>query len=592
MARRDYQQAARPDHEAHIESAAMTDTARPGLKRGFPFLLLPTFLGAANRAKRREKGDAVRTLVFTGIATAVAFALFAVSFWLAWQLTDYEELGEYLLRLGLSWLFLTFLSFLAFSALVTSLSTFFLSEDLRLLLAAPISQTRLFYSRYSTTLIQSSWMVLAFLTPVLLGIGLARCAPGSYYLTIPLVLAPFVVIPVAFGCVVTLMLVNVFPAKRARDILMLTGLLFAVAIVMLLRFIRPERLLSVRSLPDITAFFATLQSPITPLFPSFWAGEATFAPLVDRTGWLYLVALWTTALASTLIARMAFGALYFEGFSKSQEARKARFSRLAFMDTLARFLPLSPSSRSLFLKDMKIFMRDSTQWSQLLLLLALVAVYLYNFSVLDLDRVPYMGRVVRNVYAFVNLAMASFVLSSIAVRFVFPAVSMESTSFWILRSSPVSMSSFLWSKFATGFAPIVFFSTFLTVVANEMLGVHPFLKVLTAVAVVFMSLALVGLAAGLGAQYPRFGAENVNQIAGSYGGVVFMVTAVAFICIEIALLAWPTSIFLYYDFRDRPIPGPRQAAMVLGIVAALSLSLTVFYVSMKRGIAALTRLAA
>ena len=563
----------------------------PGLRKGFPFLLLPTYLGTANRAKRREKGDLIRSVVFGLIAIGVAVTLFAVSFWLTWQLTDYEELGEYLLRLGISWLFLTFLSFLAFSALVTSLSTFFLSEDLKLLLAAPIPKARLFYSRYARTLIQSSWMVLAFLTPVLLGVGVARCAPGSYYFTVPVVMAPFVVIPVAFGCIVTLMLVNVFPAKRARDILMLTGLLFAVAIVMLLRFIRPERLLSVRSLPDITAFFATLQSPITPLLPSFWAGEATFAPLMNRTGWLYLAALWTTALASTLIARMAYGALYFEGFSKSQEARKARFSQLAFMDRIAGWLPLSASSRALLLKDVKIFMRDSTQWSQLLLLMALVAVYLYNFSVLDLDRIPYMGRVVRNAYAFVNLAMASFVLSSIAVRFVFPAVSMESTSFWILRTSPVSMSSFLWSKFATGFVPVVFFATFLTVVANQMLGVHPFLKVLTAVAVVFMSLALVGLAAGLGAIYPRFGAENVNQIAGSYGGVVFMVTAVAFICVEIAMLAWPTSIFLFYDFRSLPIPTPRRIAMVIGVAAAFSLSVAVFHVSMKRGIRALAALA-
>jgi ABC-2 type transport system permease protein len=569
----------------------MTATSVPGFKQGFPFLLLPTYLGAANRAKRREKGDTVRTIVFGGIAIAVAFTLFAVSFWLTWQLSDYDELGEYLLRLGISWLFLTFLSFLAFSALVTSLSTFFLSEDLKLLLATPIPQTKLFYSRYARTLLQSSWMVLAFLTPVLLGIGLARCAPTAYYLTVPLVLTPFVVIPVAFGCMVTLLLVNVFPAKRARDILMLTGLLFAVAIVMLLRFIRPERLLSVRSLPDITAFFATLQSPITPLLPSFWAGEATFAPLLDRTGWLYLIALWTTALASTLMARMAFGALYFEGFSKSQEARKARFSQLRFMDRIASWLPVSTSGRSLLLKDVKIFMRDSTQWSQLLLLLALVAVYIYNFSVLDLDRVPYMGRVIRNAYGFVNLAMASFVLSSIAVRFVFPAVSMESTSFWIVRTSPVSMSAFLWSKFATGFVPIVFFATFLTIVANQMLGVHPFLKVLTAVAVIFMSLALVGLAAGLGAQYPRFGAENVNQIAGSYGGVVFMVSAVAFISVEIALLSWPTSIFLYYDFAGRPIPPTRLVIMVTGITAAAALSLVVLRVSMQRGIKALTALA-
>ena len=562
-----------------------------GFAKGFPYLLLPTFLASRNRARRREKGDGLRALIFGGIALGVGAVLFGVAFFLTLRLTDYEELGEYLLRLGMSWLFLTFLSFLAFSALVTSLSTFFLSDDLKLLLATPIPATRLFYSRYARTVLQSSWMVFAFLTPVLLGIGLARCAPWSYYATVPLVVAPFVTIPVAFGSIVTLMLVNVFPAKRARDILMLTGLLFAIGIVMLLRFIQPERLLSVRSLPDVTAFFATLQSPITPLLPSFWAGEATFAPLMGRTGWLYLAALWTTALAMTVIARMAYGALYFEGFSKSQEARKARFSQLGFTDALARRLPLTPASRSLLVKDVKLFMRDSTQWSQLLLLAALVAVYLYNFTVLDLNRVPYMGRVLRNVYAFVNLAMASFVLSSVAVRFVFPAVSMEGTSFWLVRKSPVSMSAFLWSKFATGFVPIVALATFLTIAANEMLGVHPSLKVMTAVAVVFMSLALVGLAAGLGAQYPRFGAENVNQIAGSYGGIVFMVSAVAFICVEIGLLGWATSIFLYYEFRNRPIPTPSQFAMAAQAVCALLISLGVFWYSMRRGIRSLRELA-
>ncbi|HEX6737071.1 MAG TPA: hypothetical protein VF310_02250, partial [Vicinamibacteria bacterium] len=69
----------------------------------------------------------------------VAVVIFLFFFYLTWQLLDYPELTDYLIRLGLSWLFLTFLSFLAFSALVTALSTFFLSEDLRLLLASPVA---------------------------------------------------------------------------------------------------------------------------------------------------------------------------------------------------------------------------------------------------------------------------------------------------------------------------------------------------------------------------------------------------------------------------------------------------------------------
>ena len=94
---------------------------------------------------------------------------------------DYDEFGDYLLRLGLSWLFLTFLAFLAFSGVVTALSTFFLSDDLRLLLAAPVAARRLFLARFARTVGQASWMVVIFMTPVLLGIGAARCAPPAFY---------------------------------------------------------------------------------------------------------------------------------------------------------------------------------------------------------------------------------------------------------------------------------------------------------------------------------------------------------------------------------------------------------------------------
>jgi ABC-2 type transport system permease protein len=115
--------------------------------------------------------------------------------------------------------------------------------------------------------------VVVFLVPVLTGIGIAKCAPWSFVAVATLTIAPFVVIPVGLGTAVTLLLVNVFPARRARDILMLMGLVFAMSLVILLRVIQPERLLRVESMPVVTDFFATLRSPVTPLLPSFWAGR-------------------------------------------------------------------------------------------------------------------------------------------------------------------------------------------------------------------------------------------------------------------------------------------------------------------------------
>ncbi len=553
----------------------------------FPFLLLPNIWAVRNRARRRQRGDVVRTLLFGGIGVAVCLAIGLGSFLIAWELSTYAELGDYLLRLGLSWLFLTFLSFLAFSGVVTALSTFFLADDLRLILSAPVAPRRVFYARFTRTVGQASWMVVVFLVPVLAGLGLMRCVGPAFYLTAVLTIVPFVVIPVALGTAVTLLLVNVFPARRARDILMLMGLLFAASLVILLRVIQPERLMRVESLPDITDFFATLQSPVTPLLPSFWAGETLFASLQGSFDVLHAAALWTTAIGLTILVGWACERWHFAGFSKAQEARKARFTRLSTLEPILSVLPMSSIRRHLLLKDTKVFLRDVSQWSQLLLLLALVLVYLYNFRALDLERVPYMSGVVKNVYALINLGMAGFVMATIVARFVFPAVSAEGQAFWIIRTAPIRLRDFVWSKFWTGLAPVLLLTEVLTIAANELLGIDPFLKIVAAVAIVFMSIALVGLATGLGARYPRFTAHSPTEVAGSYGGVTFMILAVLFVIAVCVLLGWPSSVYVWYHARGVPMAMEQQVSMAICFLAVAAGSLVTCWLSMRSGVRAL-----
>jgi ABC-2 type transport system permease protein len=556
--------------------------------RAFPFLLAPSIWASRNRARRRERGDGMRAGFFGAVGLGVAGAIFGGAFWLTQQLGGFADFGDYLLRLGLSWLFLSFLSFLAFSGIVTALSTFFLSDDLRLILAAPVTARRLFHARFASTVGLASWMVVVFVVPVLAGIGVGHCAPAAYYAVSVLAVTPFVVIPIAIGTAVTLLLVNIFPARRARDILMIMGLLFAGSLVVLLRMIQPEQLLRVESLPDITDFFATLQSPITPLLPSFWAGEAVFAALQGRFDLLHLAALWTTAMGLVVLLAAANERWHFAGFSKAQEARKARFTRFELLTRAARLLPVSAVRRQLLVKDLKIFLRDVSQWSQLLLLLALVLVYLYNFRVLDLDRMPYMSGMIKNVYALVNLAMAGLVMSTVCARFVFPAVSSEGAAFWIIRTAPIPLRSFLWSKFWTGLIPVFVLTEVLTVAANHLLGVAPLLRVVAAVSVFFMSLALVGLATGLGARYPRFNADNPSQVAGSYGGVAFMIVAVLFMLTLIALVGWPSSMYLWYAANPQlPMPEYVVAIGTVCAVAALAMSVGTWWYGMRTGVRAL-----
>jgi ABC-2 type transport system permease protein len=180
-------------------------------------------------------------------------------------------------------------------------------------------------------------------------------------------------------------------------------------------------------------------------------------------------------------------------------------------------------------------------------------------------------------------------MATVAVRFVFPGVSSEGSAFWIIRTAPISMRDFLWSKFWTGLVPVLILTEILTVVGNEFLGIDPFLKVVAGLGIIAMSFALVGLATGLGARYPRFGADP-SQVAGSYGGVAFMIQAVLFVIVMIVLLGWPASLYLLHQTRHAPLTLAQQALMASCFAGAVGLSVAIWLTSMSSGIAALRHL--
>ena len=256
---------------------------------------LPGQCGTARR--RREKGDGLRLAVFAGLGLFVAAALFAIVFWLSWQLDQYEELGDYLVRLGLSWLFLTFLSFVAFSALVTSLTTFFLSEDLRLLLAAPLDADRLFHSRFAKAAAQAGWMVVAFLAARAPGPGprpLRRASLLPRRPPDPAALRPHPRRP--RGPRHPRSRQHLPGPARPRPPHAHGRCSSPWASSCSCAWCSPSGCCAWRPFPTSPRSSRPCSRPVTPFFPSFWAGELLFSALQGRIDGLHLGALWTTAL--------------------------------------------------------------------------------------------------------------------------------------------------------------------------------------------------------------------------------------------------------------------------------------------------------
>jgi ABC-2 type transport system permease protein len=503
------------------------------------------------------------------------------------------ELGPALAYQLLLIILLTFLSMLLFSNLITSLSTFFLARDLDLVLSTPTPTRSFYYSRLITTTANSSWMVLFFSLPIFIAYGSVFGGGLSFYLWVVLILPLFLIIPASLGVLTTHLLVYCLPARRIRDILFFIGLFAFIMMYFLFRFSQPERLVQPESFGNFVQFLAAMETPSSPFLPSSWSADILAGTLFNRPvdqGFFYAL-LTSYALFLPLVTSWVSGAVYLSAWSKAQESRQGR-RKLELLDHTLEWItrPFPDVLRAIMLKDVKTFLRDTTQWSQLFLLVALVVVYLYNFKVLPLDRSPIPTATLKTVVSFANLALAGFVLSAVAIRFAFPAVSLEGKSFWILQTSPISLRSLLWSKFWLNFVPLLLLGELLVFLSNLLLRVPPWMMTISLVTVFLMTFGITAIGVGMGALYPKFNFDNAAEIPTSFGGAVCMILSIAFIGIAVMIEAWPIYLLAMEGLNPGRLTVPHLWVIAPSLAAVAGLTFAAVAVPLRLGLKRLEQL--
>lgn len=524
-------------------------------------LLGPKLRTMRNRLSRRERGRGARTLLLLALATAFGGGAFAGLRRVLWHFRTADlDLGPVLAGKLLGMALLSFLAILLLSNLVAALSTCFLAKDLDLVVGAPHDWKRLYAAKLLETLAHSSWMVALLCVPLLAAYGDVYDG-GPWFAPFAVsVMVPYFVIPAALGLAITLVLVNVVPARRARDILAFVLVLAVGALVLLVRLARPERLVRPEGFADFMQFVEALGTPSAPWLPSEWAQQALMGWLRWDDQPLAQLALWGTAIAIVAGGALLHRALYLRGFSRAQEGmrREARsFAAAARPPRLLAWLP--PLRRELVLKELRVFARDTSQWSQLILLGVLVVVYVFNVKLLPIRDDDGVGWLLRNMVPFFNLALGGFILASIAARFVLPTVSLEGRTWWLLRSSPVDPRELLWAKYWTGALPLLVIAVVLAAATNVLLGVEPFVFYVSVMTIVMLALALPALALCVGTFFPHFESESAAQIPTSFGGLLFMLAAIVLVGVVIVLEARAMFAWLRHTAFGRPLDVPEIA---------------------------------
>jgi ABC-2 type transport system permease protein len=552
-------------------------------------LLLPKWLTARARTMANERGRGARFGILGFIGLLFWVFIYTVLYKLLVYFRGVPDLGPFLAGKLLGIILIGFFSILLLSNIITALSSFFLAKDLDLLVAAPVDWLKLYGAKLLETAVASSWMVVLMAVPLFTAFGVAYHGGPIFPLLVIVLFVPFLMIPAVIGSAITLLLVNIFPARRTRDILSVIAVLAAGGIVLLFRIVRPERLARPEGFRSLVEFVTILRTPTSPFMPSEWVQTAVLGWLNNRMDFLPVYLLWSTAAAAFVLGALLHRTLYMDGFSKAQESAGGRsrggVSRRIGYTLLA---PLSILRRELMLKELRLFFRDTTQWSQLILLAVLVVVYVFNIKYLPL-RGEGITFFLVNVIPFLNLVLAGFVLASIAARFIFPSVSLEGRTLWLLKSSPMPVKDLLWAKFWVGTLPLLILALGIVGVTNAMLQVSDFMFAVSVMTIALMTMALCGMALGFGTLFPQFETENAAQIPTSFGGLVFMIAAIALIAAVVVLEARPVYGYLSAKFYHTPT-DPTEMVIGFGLAAVLCVVATIVPIGIaKRRLEAVER---
>ena len=551
-------------------------------------LISPRFLGFKNSLSQSKDGRRVKILILSGTGCIFWLALFFIFYRVLTYFSSQEMIGDILARHLLAMVLLIFFSMLIFSHIITALSNLYLSQDLELAHSSPATLTEVFLSRCFYTVVDSSWMLLVFGLPVMAAYGTVYRVGLSYYLSLIYVFVPLIIIAAGLGIMIIMILVRFFPAKRASDIIMFLSVILIIILYLLFRFLRPERLVNPDTFMSIAQYLGALKAPDSPYLPSHWATDLIWARLMrySGAGMLEHLLLWSTAAAMTVIGIWLASMIYLDGFSKAQEAKRRSRAGRRILERIVSTVtgPLGPDTTSLISKDVRTFFRDNSQWSQLLLLGALVVVYLYNFSVLPLERSPIKSIYLQNALSFLNIGLAGFVISALSARFIFPAVSSEGKAFWIIRSSPLSVRRFLWSKYVAYLLPMLVLAEVLIVYTNYLLKVTIFMMALSSITIFFLVFGIVALGVGLGAVYPNFRHENIAQVATGFGGLIYMIASAIFIAVVIMLEAGPVYAILSAHFKGEAITGLQWIWVIGSFILVIGVTILAVYKPMAAGL--------
>lgn len=424
---------------------------------------------------------------------------------------------------------------LAFSSAILSFSTLYGRSEAGLLLSTPADPHQVVTVKWLEGMFLSSWSFLLLGIPLMLAVAANSTVEWFYY---PLFLGHFVGFIAIPGCLGLLAAcaVALWAPRRPLVIAITVGLGLLVAAILWVSSISRTAEQSERWVRAILDQLALARQP---LLPSTWTARGIVAASEQRVGEsvFYLLVVLGNAAFLTWLTIHVLARTWPEAYSRAARGRAWPVIRWGWF-TEALCLPLRVlvprRIQRIIVKDLRHFVRDPKQWTQMAIMFGLLVIYVFNLRRLPLD-VNHPGT--KNLVNFLNLTTVSLILATFTSRFIYPLVSLESQQLWLLELLPVRRATLLIVKFLFALILTGLAACGVIGIAVYMLDLPPLWVLIDLAICLSTCIGLSGTAIGLGARFPVLGQRNPARIAASFGGTFNLIASMLFVMAQMAGLA-------------------------------------------------------
>lgn len=529
--------------------------------------------------------------IFKNLGSYAVYALFGVGIYfftkssLSYLIEDIK-IGTFLLHRFIS--IVLFIFFMAVNAgnIIVSFSTLYKSNEVFYLVTKPVAFLKIFLIKFLDNFFYSSTTMLLTITTVILGYVVYFEMDYLYLLFFFFfMLLPFMLMAASLGVILLMLIIHSAQKFGLKKVVSGIILVYIVSLILFFKFSHPIFLVEQVMVyyPNINDYFGSLDNPILKFLPNFWISDALYwfsagKPL-NSLGYVLL----NMGTSAALFVGAIFTAkkFYYRTWIEASELKLKRVknsNRQISTKKINGKSIFNPQVDVLLKKEFLQFFREPGQWIHLTVILFLIAIFMVSLSGIDANLLHANNYSLRAIIYITIFLFNLFLISSLSLRFAFPALSLEGDAYWKLKSSPISMKKYMIVKFLTIFLIIFFLGQGLNYFTHISFSRELYLS--ASINTGFITLATVSFNFGMGSFFINLKEKSPIRLASSQAASITFLFTIVLIIIMVALLFVPIYNYFndFFTFQDRL----KNIYLNSLMISILSITISIIAISLSK----------